>query len=100
MNLSFQGNEEPYLPTLGDILQPDCDTGKRPEQVTFIFEGYVYALIHGAGVGISFYDSEGRVCMNLKSQTLRVILLTHKVRPVSVNVSVGADMSDTRYAKR
>lgn len=91
MNLKFIGPPAEELPTLDQLLTPQvpADGPLETPVVTFIYDGYVYAAVAGIGARISVLTDTGeKVCMNLKSHTLRSISRHSRVRPVNVTASV------------
>lgn len=114
MELKFNGDgNRPKLPTLRQLIaqiQEDeqnnsvlpIRTGlliRRPPAPpkTFMFDGYVYAIILGQGGNVSLGCDPDYPCLNLRSQTIRAIDLDRQVEPIHAEVHVPANKTH-RYS--
>lgn len=93
MQLKFNNEpKRPALPTLGQFVEQLRDDRAEPQlrkAATFLYDGYVYALIDKFGQGVVVNTDHGTApCFNLKSQTVRAINLRNEIEPVDATVCV------------
>lgn len=119
MELKFKGDgDRPKLPTLRQLLAlideaeangtrhvesrrhvlPMKQTVAVPPSSTFIYDGYLYAIVTGVGGNLTLDTQPGfHPCLNLKSQTIRAIDLNRQVEPIPVEVHVPTEKTH-RYS--
>lgn len=90
MEVKFTSNPRPEF-TLGQLIEEGARRSSDDQSYpsTFLFDGYVYALIALNATGRNIQcGGDSRACINLKSQTVRFVPLHAPIEPVKVDVVV------------